>query len=83
MTSENEVFLKVWYTGAVLSEGELAVLFDPFTLMESKHENRNLAKGLGFYIAKGLIEDAHMGSFTLGNIDQEACCIILTIRQTA
>ncbi len=51
--------------------------------MESNHENWNLAKGLGFYIGKGLMEDVHMGSITLESTHQEGYCITLTIPQSA
>ena len=82
INTENDVLLKVCNKGTVLTDLEMEELFDPFAQMESNHESRNLAKGLGFYISKGLIEDEHKGSFTLENMPREGYCITLRIPQT-
>jgi signal transduction histidine kinase len=80
LQSENDSFvMKICNTGPALKSEDTKELFDPFVQMQGNHENRNLARGLGFYIAKGMIEDFHQGSCRLFNTQTEGYCVELSI----
>ena len=81
LQSDNDGFvIKICNTGPALKSEEAKELFDPFAQMQGSHESQNLARGLGFYIAKGMIEDFHQGSCKLLNAQTEGYCIELFIR---
>jgi len=74
---------KICNSGPALKSEEAQKFFDPFAQMQGSYENRNLARGLGFYIAKGMIEDFHQGLCRLLNTQTEGYCIELFIGNKA
>jgi len=74
-TTNGRLNIKICNYGASIDSEEIEKLFDPFAQMKSSHECQNLSRGLGFYIAKGMIEDFHQGVCRVTNIETGGYCI--------
>jgi len=64
---------------APLPNSEAENIFNPFTQMENSHESRNLARGLGLYVAKAMVEDFHKGSLLLEDNPLKGYCLVMSI----
>lgn len=62
-----------------MTDGEIETMFNPFAQMEVSHESRNLAEGLGLYVAKAMVEDFHQGSLLLEPNASEGYCFVMNI----
>ncbi len=71
--------VKICNDGPLLSSREKENIFNPFTQMENSHESRNLARGLGLYVAKAMVEDFHKGSLLLEDDPTKGSCLVMNI----
>lgn len=81
MSSSNNYHYKIKICNdcPILLSEEAENIFDPFTQMEESHESRNLARGLGLYVAKGMTEDYHQGSLRLKLNQPFGYCMVMGI----